>query len=363
MRIFRRPVRASANFTPRAAVAITKQTDLKKGFAMTRDNRILIVVDPTTARQPAVDRGFRLARQLEAPVELFVCHYDARFAGNRLFAGAERARLRSDDLEHQLGYLRSLAAEHATEADVVALRVVWDTPLAEGIIRECLRSEPRMVIKDTHHHSAVERSLFTNTDWHLVRDCPVPLWLVKPGELTEETTILASVDPMHEHEKPGALDDAILEQASALASSMQGDLHVYHGYDATPAIARAGALAMTPTPIPVQELTHKVEVEHKEAFDALLADRGLAEDRCHLLAGSVFELLPKLARKLDASVVVMGSIARGRLQQAVVGSTAERVLEHLPCDLLIVKPDGFRSEVTYKAQAADFETLLEDHPT
>ena len=328
---------------------------------MTPDNRILIVVDPTTAEQPAVDRGFELARRLKAPVELFVCHYDSRFAGGRLFAGTERARLRREDLEHQLGYLKSLAAEHATEADVVALRAVWDTPLAEGIIRECLRSEPRLVVKDTHHHSAVERTLFTNTDWHLVRDCPVPLWLVKPGDM-QQPKILAAVDPMHEHEKPGSLDDRILDQSTSLTDVLDGDLHVYHGYDATPAIARAGALAMSPTPVPVQELTHKVEADHAEAFAALLADRGLADDHRHLMAGAAFELLPTLARRLGANLVVMGSIARGRLQQAVVGSTAERVLEHLPCDLLIVKPDGFRSEVAYKAQAADFETLLEDHP-
>jgi len=329
---------------------------------MTKDHQILIVVDPTKAEQPAVDRGFRLARQLHCPVELFICHYDSRFTGNRLFAGTERAQLRRNDLEHQLGYLKSLAAEHATEAEVVTLRVVWDTPLAEGIVRECLRSEPRMVVKDTHHHSAVERTLFTNTDWHLVRDCPVPLLLVKPGDLNEPK-ILAAVDPTHEHEKPGSLDDRILDQAAALATALHGDLHVYHGYDATPAIARAGALAMTPTPVPVQELTHKVEAEHAQALDTLLEERGHARERRHLLAGAVFEILPKLARKLDAGIVVMGAIARGRLQQAVVGSTAERVLEHLPCDLMIVKPDGFHSEVTYKAQAEDFETLLEDHTT
>jgi universal stress protein E len=329
---------------------------------MTVDSRILIVVDPTTAEQPAVERGFALARQLRCGVELFICHYDSRLTGNRLFAGTDRAQLRRNDLEHQLGYLRNLAAEHATEADVVALRVVWDTPLAEGIIRECLRSEPRMVIKDTHHHSAVERTLFTNTDWHLVRDCPVPLLLVKPGG-NPQPRIIAAVDPMHEHEKPASLDDRILDQAAALTTALNGELHVYHGYDATPAIARAGALAMTPVPLPVQELTHKVEAEHAQAFDELLADRGVVQSQRHMLSGAVFELLPSLARRLGADMVVMGAISRSRLQQAVVGSTAERVLEHLPCDLMIIKPDGFRSEVTYKAQAPDFETLLEDRPT
>ncbi len=50
----------------------------------------------------------------------------------------------------------------------------------------------------------------------------------------------------------------------------------------------------------------------------------------------------------------MGAVARGRLQRAAIGSTAERVLDHLPCDVVIVKPPGFDSSVTYKAQAGDF---------
>jgi len=34
----------------------------------------------------------------------------------------------------------------------------------------------------------------------------------------------------------------------------------------------------------------------------------------------------------------MGAISRSGLKRLLIGNTAERVLEHLPCDLLIVKP-------------------------
>jgi hypothetical protein len=32
-----------------------------------------------------------------------------------------------------------------------------------------------------------------------------------------------------------------------------------------------------------------------------------------------------------------------------IGATAERTMEHLPCDLLIVKPDWFRTPVEMKS--------------
>ena len=34
----------------------------------------------------------------------------------------------------------------------------------------------------------------------------------------------------------------------------------------------------------------------------------------------------------------MGAVSRRGLQRTFIGSTAEKVLDHLPCDLLIVKP-------------------------
>jgi universal stress protein E len=49
-------------------------------------------------------------------------------------------------------------------------------------------------------------------------------------------------------------------------------------------------------------------------------------------------VIPFLARDRNADLVVMGAVARWSLQRAVIGSTAEKVLDHLPCDILIVRP-------------------------
>jgi universal stress protein E len=321
-----------------------------------RAARILVVVDPTAAEQPAVARGLQLARALHCGLELLICYYDSRISARRMFAEPERDALRKQALRHQLGYLESL--RHQLQADDVHIitRVVWDRPLAEAIVRACLRDEPRVVMKDTHHHSALARTLFSSTDWNLIRDCPAPLWLVKPTPL-DRPVVLAAVDPAHEHDKPASLDERVLDEATSLATALNGELHVYHGYDTLADIATAGALAMNPTPIPTEELSARAETEHAEAFRSLMADRGIADGHQHLLPGEPSTVLPGLAGTLHAAVVVMGAVARSRLQHAVIGSTAERVLDKLPCDVVIVKPPGFVSVVTYKAQAAGFTEL------
>jgi len=69
------------------------------------------------------------------------------------------------------------------------------------------------------------------------------------------------------------------------------------------------------------------------------------DDKAHLIAGLTHEELPAIAEKVGADVVVMGAVARNRWKRLFIGATAERTLEHLPCDLLIVKPDWFKTPV------------------
>lgn len=62
--------------------------------------------------------------------------------------------------------------------------------------------------------------------------------------------------------------------------------------------------------------------------------------------------LPSMANELDAAVVVMGAVSRNGWKRLFIGATAERTLEHLPYDLLIIKPDRFRTPVTLEAHEA-----------
>jgi universal stress protein E len=63
----------------------------------------------------------------------------------------------------------------------------------------------------------------------------------------------------------------------------------------------------------------------------------------HLKMGDPAFQLPILARSLRARAVVMGAVSRSPVKRALIGSTAERVLDAMPCDILIVKPKEFRA--------------------
>jgi universal stress protein E len=71
----------------------------------------------------------------------------------------------------------------------------------------------------------------------------------------------------------------------------------------------------------------------------LTRKHGIAAEHAHLLDGETREVLVGAVEQLDADLVVIGAVSRGALKRFALGSTAERVLDFLPCDLLIVKPD------------------------
>ena len=75
------------------------------------------------------------------------------------------------------------------------------------------------------------------------------------------------------------------------------------------------------------------------------------------------ESLPRYANQQKADIVAMGAVSRSKFRRALVGDTAERALDALSCDALIVKPPGFRTPVPrqsthHVASSTKLETRL-----
>jgi len=163
-------------------------------------SKILSVIDPTAKDQPALRHAAWLAKKAGAELELLVCYYNEYLSGDRLFDSPSLEKARSEVIGNQEQHLEVLAEPIRGTGIVVTTTAVWDHPLFEGIVRHAINSNADIVFKDTHHHSAVTRALLTNTDWNLIRTCPIPLWLVKPEDLPESPIFVAAIDPMNQHD-------------------------------------------------------------------------------------------------------------------------------------------------------------------
>lgn len=240
--------------------------------------------------------------------------------------------------------LLRLAASPQLRGIQTRATVTWDYPAAEGLVRQVLKHRPQFLLAESHHHSRLARPFLSNTDWELIRNCPCPVWLSRQKRTTLDGLVVAAVDPLHAHAKPASLDTVILEEALRVAGQPKRVLmcHAYNFPSQPPVIDGA---------IEAYWILSEQEVERYEAMlrDELgkLADRTrIPASNCIVAGGDPALVLPRVVRKHRASLVVMGAVSRSAVRRLFIGHTAERLLNRLDCDVLVVKPRGFKTRVT-----------------
>jgi universal stress protein E len=237
----------------------------------------------------------------------------------------------------------------------VRCTATWDYPAHEAIVRRAAATRADLVIAATRHHVPGARLVLRNTDWELIRHCPVPLLLVKSSLPWRRPAIVAAVDPFHAHARPADLDARLLRAGQSCARLLHGTLHVFHSYMPliNTAMVPMSAASMVTVP-PEVEAAHGRQIERE--IDRLAAAAGVPRARRHVDMGEMAGELAAVTRRCGAGLVVMGAVSRSALKRLVIGNAAERVLDRLECDVLIVKPRGFKSRVDRRPAIAAVST-------
>jgi universal stress protein E len=296
---------------------------------------ILCVIEFGNYPEQVVDRATWLAKSLNCNLHLLVCDPVTDYLGNSyvyLFESqhiADTIRQSQDEAVEEM-----MAKVKAAGVNVEVNRSTERNP-AQVIRREAAARKPRYVVKGTHYHTPSERAKLTYEDWELIRDLEYPLWIVKPGEWREPSVIVAAVDPVHAHDKPAHLDRRIIEQATEVAEFTNGTLKVVHSYQTLEEIGLRATWAVKPVKLPVEELNAKMHKEHDHALKVLGESLELTPDSMFLMPGRAADVIPAFAESQHASLVVMGALARSKLKQRIIGSTAARALDNMPCDVLV----------------------------
>ena len=296
---------------------------------------ILTLMEPSADEQPAFDASMVLAKRFGSRLELLIGEFQDLHAA---YFDPMTATLQEFHDSVMAGHRAMLErrVEAAAEQGVNALgEALWGTPFHEIVLARVAATRPDLVVKHSAFHSRIERTLFTGSDWQLIRDCPVPLLLVKDAGRLAGVRVLACVDPLHSHDKPASLDHQLLRRGAMLADKLGGELHALNVCAIPAPIGVVGdayvaALAMPPD----EEWIGRA----RESYRRLMAGYDLPKDRVHFRVGVAARDIVAAARELDAGIVVMGAVSRRRLERWFVGSTAEAVLDRLPCNVWVEKP-------------------------
>jgi universal stress protein E len=308
---------------------------------------LVAVKNPDARRQPAIDKAIRIAKTLGASIEFFHAIADPVYLEAQPLTGQTIEGLKRESLEllqKQLDKLSARARKLGVEAQG---SVEWDFPPHEAIVRRSVRCRADLVIAECHEgrrHGWFLRL----TDWELLRASPVPVLLIKSTRPWRRHIVLAAVDPSHAHAKPSRLDSLIVEHAEQFANALRSSLHLMHAnypqvFGLTlgdPAID-AAALAAT---------YEEQKIRGRKDFESFAEKTKIPRGRRHVVDGEPAVGISTVARKVGADLVVMGAVSRSGLKRLFIGSTAERVLTTLPCDVLVVKPAHFEKRVSAKSR-------------
>ena len=298
---------------------------------------VVVIVDPHRAEQAALAKAAAMAERAGARVTLL----------NTFMVPAPPAKAMSTEdvlqtgIQERLVRLGRLARTLERRGVAVDCAVEWDFPVHEAIVRYVLKHGPDLLIAESHHHNPLARMFLANTDWELIRACPCPVWFVRARKLPAAPKVLVAVDPRHTHAKPAKLDDRLLAAANRLTGQLGGEVCMAH---VCPGPAYGGATIMEPIRWPTRG-GGRVDAATKALVDRLGARHGVKPANRVLQVGDATEVLPTIAKKVHADVLVMGAVSRSRTRQYFIGNTAEKVIDHVDCDVLIVKPANFKTPV------------------
>jgi universal stress protein E len=290
---------------------------------MRRFRVILVGVRELRARRNiAIERAATIAAGCGARLELF--HDLATPVYLDVVGGTGQSvdKLTRAAREHALRRLETLAEPLRKQGLRVAVSAVWDYPPYEAVIRRASAVKADLIVVQKRGHHRLP-TLLGYTDWELLRTSPTPVLLIKNSRYRPRAAVLAAIDPQHVTRGATALELHILRNAAALADALRVPLHAVQ--------------ILTPWASPGSQ--------RNVALTGLARGATIKPRNTHLLVGDPDALLPATARRLRAGAVVMGMMSRRGLKRLFIGNSAERLLDDLHCDVLVVKPPKFSARL------------------
>lgn len=300
---------------------------------------VLCVIEFDNYPEIVVARAAWLAKQNDCELELLTSDPVPNLLGETYIYLLE-SQMIADSIRNEHDEQVDALAKSAEAIGVVVHKTTLSAHSDADMVRSrAAETEPLFVVKGTHYHTPSERASLRDIDWRLIRGLDVPLWFVKPDEWKESPVVVAAVDPLHSHDKPASLDRKIIKFAKAITEQCKGSLKVLHTYQRLEALGTRAMKRFKPVKLNIDEIDEKIKSEHRDALEAFAKECDIPADDVYQLPGRSHELLPMFARTNDASLVVMGALARSGLKKRIIGNTANRVLDYLPCDVLVIHPD------------------------
>lgn len=312
---------------------------------MQRFKNILLLYecDRATLDRATLDRAATLAKENRARLTVVQVIRNPPDMWQNVDLGGKTLDLKRLVIDEHERALKEFVAPAKQERSRIATKILLGIPSVE-IIRDVIANKRDLLITTAEGKVGLKERLFGSTSRHLLRQCPCPVWVMKPTRRKRFQRILAAVDPDPESKVRDSLNATILQLASSLAAKDNAELHVVHAWTLFgETLMRRPGVGLAESEI--RGYAQQEEQKQWRALVALLEKHTNGMGEVHLIKGNAGSVIPQVATNKKVDLLVMGTVCRTGIPGFFIGNTAETILDEVDCSVLTAKPEGFKSAV------------------
>ena len=185
---------------------------------MKRFKNILAVYSDTVGDDDVLTQAITLAERNDARLRLI-----------EVIDGTNSSAAQRAERDKRLARIAASIRQHGTEVETTSC---VGTPFLQ-IVRQVLRGNHDLVIMAAEGSGGFKKLFFGSTSMHLLRKCPCPVWVLKPGQRANYARILAAVDVKPDEHELDEINIKIMDLATSLARLNESELHVVHAWQPT----------------------------------------------------------------------------------------------------------------------------------
>lgn len=269
---------------------------------MAKPQRLFVVVDPNDTNHIALERAIITSalREPKPIIHAFVT----------VDPNAVDTRTVNENLFRDLSWFEQAIKNPLTSAGIqFNLEVSWSSEWQKSVMESAKRFDADLIYLPVHANIASTRFFFTESKWELLKTAYCPVVLIRPGAHEQRKVILAAVNFQAERDVQKELNKKIISQAKYYAEVYGADLHVINGY--------------------MDSMTYPDRAK-------IINETGLPNDRIHVENGYTSDVVSALAEKINADLIIMGTLGQNGMTKTRRGNTAERLIAAVDTDVMVI---------------------------
>ena len=288
-------------------------------------NKILIILEQEQEKNTALERGISIAKKMKADVHVLICCYHKLSWVSDVFGMLENKQLEARILQEKEQWWQDYVKPYSKTV-TISHEIVWSKYFVEKILTHCDKHQYELLIKKGHRSESI---LYTPSDWLLLRDSKIPVYIATEHKPDEGQPIVVALDLLATSKEKKRLNKKLLNIASKLAKQTEAELHCCFAIDLPMVFSSMGI-------VDIEQQGQQIETSARNNAKDLLDAYGITPQNLHIAKGTIWEVINDITVNLNSGLTVIGSMGRKNIKGKVIGNTCEQFLHISRKDLLVV---------------------------